>query len=180
MINAPVTRLYHDHLFNAPAALIRPGGMYITGENFVLVTTLGSCVSACIRDPVTGIGGMNHFLLPDSPEYGVMSGLPGAYGQTAMAMLVAGIVAVGGVRARLEAKVFGGGRMYEAFEGHVGHRNVDFVLDWLDNAGIQLLSHSLRQDCPRRVYYFPRTGEAFVKRMTMKRRTKDSSGSDTA
>lgn len=179
MRNAPVTRFYHDHLFNVRAAYINPGGMHVTQEDIALVTTLGSCVSACLRDPVTGIGGMNHFLLSESHEFGEMRGIAGAYGPTAMAELVNRIVSAGGSRWRLEAKVFGGARMYEAMEGHVGNRNVDFVLEWLRNASINVLSQSLRQDCPRRVYYFPRTGDAYVKRMSMSRR-RGTHGDDSA
>jgi len=55
---------YFDSQFNIDAAKILPGEYYVTSRDMLLVTVLGSCVSACIRDRVTGAGGMNHFMLP--------------------------------------------------------------------------------------------------------------------
>jgi chemotaxis protein CheD len=129
-----------------------------------LVTVLGSCVAACIRDPQFGIGGMNHFMLPDGGD-GVVSD-SARYGAYAMELLINELVKLGARRNRLEAKVFGGGAVLRGFSvSHVGARNSAFVLDFLKTEGIPVLAQDLGDDCPRKIYFFPHTGKVRVKRL---------------
>jgi chemotaxis protein CheD len=135
----------------------------------MLVTVLGSCVSACIRDPLAGVGGMNHFMLPDADPEGRTSswGTESArYGGYAMEMLINDLLKRGAVRSRLETKVFGGGAVLAGFTvSNVGERNGRFVLDYLRNEGLTVNGQDLFDVCPRRVHYFPRTGKVMVKRL---------------
>lgn len=87
---------------------ILPGEYYVTGKQMVLVTVLGSCVAACIRDTDSGIGGMNHFMLPDDGRRDT-AGVSARYGTYAMEVLINHLLKLGARRGRLEAKVFGGG-----------------------------------------------------------------------
>jgi len=127
----------------------------------MLVTTLGSCVSACVRDPVASIGGMNHFLLPDVPDgQDNQVNTAARYGSVAMERLINAILAEGGRRERLEVKVFGGAKVIKT-SVDVGDRNAAFVLDYLRREGLRLVSQDLGGRFARRVHFFPVTGRCF-------------------
>jgi chemotaxis protein CheD len=120
----------------------------------VLTTLLGSCVAACLRDPMAGVGGMNHFLLPG--EAGA-SGL--RYGVHAMELLVNGLIKRGARRERLEAKLFGGARLSDHL-ADVGSQNADFAERFLREEGIRFMGGSLRGEQPRRIQFWPVSGRA--------------------
>ncbi len=166
MTNDIGERGYFDHRFNARIINVSPGGQEIAstaGE--VLSTVLGSCVAACLRDSTTGLGGMNHFLLPgDAPG---SASLPGSedmrFGVTAMELLINALLKRGAVRSRLEAKVFGGATMLiENGGASVGSRNASFVLAFLAREGIPVLAQDLGGSLPRRANYEPASGRAWV------------------
>jgi chemotaxis protein CheD len=161
------TNVYYDRTFDCDAAKILPGEYYYTARDMVIVTVLGSCVSACIRDRVTGIGGMNHFMLPDggkdtdSPVSASMR-----YGTYAMEVLINELLKAGARRENLEAKVFGGGRVLSGFIAiNVGERNAQFVRDYLRAENIRVAAEDLNDIYPRKVYFFPRTGKVLVKKL---------------
>ncbi|WP_206085495.1 chemoreceptor glutamine deamidase CheD [Massilia polaris] len=161
------TNVYYDRTFDCDAAKILPGEYYYTGKDMLIVTVLGSCVSACIRDRVTGLGGMNHFMLPDgggdvnNPVSASMR-----YGSYAMEVLINDLLKSGARRENLEAKVFGGGAVLRGFTAiNVGERNADFVMKFLKTEGIRVLAEDLNDIYPRKVYFFPRTGKVLVKKL---------------
>lgn len=159
---------YFDPKFNAQALKVLPGEYLVTGNDVMLVTVLGSCVSACIRDPLAGIGGMNHFMLPDAEpdQRSSWANESARYGSYAMEMLINDLLKRGAARSRLEVKVFGGGAVLAGFTvSNVGERNGRFVLEYLRNEGLDISSQDLFDVCPRRVHYFPRTGKVMVKRL---------------
>ncbi|GGE54075.1 putative chemoreceptor glutamine deamidase CheD 1 [Halopseudomonas oceani] len=158
---------YYDRYFDRQATKILPGEYYATSQPEVIVTVLGSCVAACIRDRVNGIGGMNHFLLPldGSAEPGKPT-QSARYGAYAMELLINQIIKLGGRRERLEAKVFGGAAVLRGMLlNDVGKRNADFVTRYLANEQIPVAAADLLQDFPRKVYFFPETGQVWVKRI---------------
>ncbi|MBX9615139.1 MAG: chemotaxis protein CheD [Brevundimonas sp.] len=133
------------------------GSHEVSGDRSVIFSTiLGSCVAACVRDPVIGVGGMNHFLLPEAPGGGAGDR---RYGAQAMELLINGLLAMGARRDRLEAKVFGGARMTSAFND-IGGKNAEFVQRFLQEDGIPIISHSLGGTLARRIHYTPTTGAA--------------------
>ena len=152
---------YWEPKINAPAYTVLPGYHRVIGEDGVaLVTLLGSCVAACIRDPQIGVGGLNHFLLPGGSGTGQQSA---RYGVHAMEVLVNDILKQGGVKSRLEAKVFGGGNVISVSAAEtVGDRNGQFVIEHLRREGIRLLASDLGGDRARRVFFFPNSGRASV------------------
>ena len=157
---------YFDRNFDIEAAKILPGEYYVTGRDMLLVTVLGSCVAACIRDPKTGIGGMNHFMLPESSDKRDVVSSSMRYGGYAMEVLVNQLVKLGATRARLEAKVFGGGAVLRGFTTvNVGERNSEFVLDYLHTERIKVVSQDLKGLYPRKVYYFPASGRVLVRKL---------------
>ncbi|HWQ86604.1 chemotaxis protein CheD [Brevundimonas sp.] len=133
------------------------GSHHVTGDRSVVFSTiLGSCVAACIRDPLVGVGGMNHFLLPEAPGGGAGDR---RYGAQAMELLINGLLALGARRDRLEAKVFGGARMTAGFND-IGGKNAEFVRRFLHEDGIPIVSESLGGMLARRIHYTPSTGAA--------------------
>ena len=161
---ALATYLYHDRNFDADAAKLLPGEYYVTNRDMLIVTVLGSCVAACIRDPQNGIGGMNHFMLPDGESN--PSSRSARYGTYAMEILINHITRMGARRANLEAKVFGGGNVLPGMTvANVGERNAEFVLRFLETAKIRVAARDLVDVYPRKVYYFPKTGRVLVKKL---------------
>jgi len=157
---------YYDRSFDMEAVKLLPGEYYATGRDMLLVTVLGSCVAACIRDPQTGIGGMNHFMLPEGSDPHDLMSAAARYGGYAMEVLINQLVKLGANRSRLEAKVFGGAAVLRGFTTvNVGEANSDFVLDYLAKERIRVLSHDLRGIHPRKVYFFPATGRVLVKKL---------------
>lgn len=161
------TNVYYDRTFDLDAAKILPGEYYHTGKDMLIVTVLGSCVSACIRDRVSGVGGMNHFMLPDGgadPNSPVSASM--RYGTYAMEVLINELLKAGARRENLEAKVFGGGAVLKGFTAiNVGERNAAFVISYLKMEKIRVLAEDLNDIYPRKVYFFPRTGKVLVKKL---------------
>ncbi len=155
------THVYFDRHFRCMTARVMPGEYYWTSRDMAILTVLGSCVSACIRDRESGIGGMNHFMLPSSDVSGSMR-----YGAHAMDVLIDQLLRAGASRSHLEAKVFGGGRVLAGMQAlNVGERNAAFVLDYLAAGGIRVLAQDLNDSHPRKVVFFPRTGRVLVRKL---------------
>lgn len=153
--------------YAAYAARILPGELYVTRRDEGVYTTLGSCISACIRDPLLGIGGMNHFMLPSIKEMSDSHAWGSAatrYGNYAMEHLINVILKNGGARERLEVKIFGGGRIMENMSD-VGLKNIEFVRQYLQVEGLQVVAEDVGSSYPRIVVYFPSSGKVRVKRL---------------
>ncbi|HUX89148.1 MAG TPA: chemoreceptor glutamine deamidase CheD [Gallionellaceae bacterium] len=159
--------LYFDSSFDIEAAKILPGEYFVTKRDMVLVTVLGSCVAACIRDRVSGIGGMNHFMLPDSSsDNSSPTGTSARYGTYAMEMMINQLLKSGARRSNLEAKVFGGGSVIRGMVTvNVGTRNAEFALDYLHTEGIAVAGQDLLGEYARKVYFFPYSGRVLVKKI---------------
>lgn len=164
---ALATHLYFDRKYETEAARVLPGEYYATDQNMLLVTVLGSCVTACIRDRQNGIGGMNHFMLPDGRiDENDPSSMSARYGIYAMEILINHIIKIGARRANLEAKVFGGGNVMPGLiEANVGERNAEFVLGFLETENIPIVARDLVDIYPRKVHYFPSTGKVLVRKL---------------
>lgn len=149
------------------ASKIVPGEYYVTRRDMVLVTVLGSCVAACIRDKTNGIGGMNHFMLPKS--MGEKSGWLSSsarYGAYAMEVMINQILKQGAKRENLEAKLFGGAAVIKNMNSlNVGDDNAKFALEYLRKERIAVIAEDLLGELPRKVYYFPKTGRVLVKKL---------------
>jgi len=164
---------YWDPHTDCFAAKIMPGEYYVTTQGEMVVTVLGSCVSACIRDRVFGIGGMNHFMLPGgggsggdiaNTAHGQAMDESARYGVYAMELLINEILKNGGNRKNLEVKITGGGRML-ANMSDIGKRNIDFVRQFLKTEGLEVTAEDLGDIYPRKVYYFPATGKVRMKKL---------------
>jgi chemotaxis protein CheD len=160
---------YWDRRHGMPAAKILPGEYYVTNHDEIITTVLGSCVSACVRDRLFGIGGMNHFMLPAS-EGGDWNGAVDAastvtrYGNFAMEHMINDILKHGGHRRNLEVKIFGGGRIINA-KTNIGATNIEFVREYLQLEGLTIASEDVGDIYPRKILYFPLTGRVRVKKL---------------
>jgi chemotaxis protein CheD len=162
-----IKRAWND-AYGAYSARLNPGEYYVTKNDEGIYTTLGSCISACIRDRVSGIGGMNHFMLPASPEEekwkAAGMGSSNRYGNFAMEHLINEILKNGGSRKNLEVKLFGGGRIISTMSD-VGMHNIVFARDYIKTEGLLVTSEDVGEVFPRMVVYFPVSGVVRVKRL---------------
>ena len=160
---APLARATFDPHLRISAIKVQPGEFFATDRDEPIVTVLGSCVAACLRDRETGIGGMNHFMLPRCSETGPASA-SARYGVNAMELLINELIRLGARRGNLEAKVFGGGNMLEGMTTlNIGQANAEFVIGFLRAESIPLVGCDLEGTGSRKVYFFPATGRALVR-----------------
>lgn len=153
---------YADHHFHYDAVKVLPGEYYVSNEDMMVMTVLGSCIAACIWDGRVRAGGMNHFMLPEGD--GVEGG--GRYGSYAMELLINHLLKLGARRESMQAKIFGGAQVVAGFASmNVGERNTKFVLDYLATERIPVVSQDVLDIHPRKVCFFPVTGKALVKRL---------------
>ena len=139
-----------------------PGEYFVSGENIVIMTVLGSCIAACLWDSRARVGGMNHFMLPESDATDVS----GRYGSYAMELLINEMLKLGARRETMQAKIFGGGQVMANFTTmNVGERNTSFVVNYLQTERIPIVSEDVLDIYPRKVVFFPATGKAMVKRL---------------
>lgn len=150
---------HHDDEARATKVHVTQGESHVsTDPNVVMTTVLGSCIAACIRDPQAGVGGMNHFLLPDAGEGRPSNGGDAVrYGAYAMELLINGLLKQGARRERLEAKIFGGGKLFDSLSD-VGASNAAFAERFLRDEGIPIVSSSVGGVSARRVEFWPVTG----------------------
>jgi chemotaxis protein CheD len=139
---------FYDAFFKNEAVKILPGEYFVYHEDILIMTTLGSCIAACLWDREAKVGGMNHFMLPEGDAGS------GRYGSYAMELLINEMMKHGATRGTMEAKVFGGGQVIEGMSTmNIGERNTAFVIDYLKTV------------YPRKVCFLPASGKAMVKRL---------------
>lgn len=167
---------YWDKRQGVYAAKILPGQFYVSKEGEMVVTVLGSCISACVRDPINKVGGMNHFMLPiqrNNVSPTTLNSLkPGSvsdaarYGNWAMEYLINEILKNGGERRNLEVKIFGGGKVLSHMNQiDIGKQNIDFVKLYLAQEGFRIAAEDVAGPFPRKVLYFTDTGSAKVRKL---------------
>lgn len=166
---------YWDKRLNVPSAKILPGEFYVSTQGEMIATVLGSCIAACIRDRVIGVGGMNHFMLPVSGAHSSWSvndiNESTRYGNWAMEYLINSILKEGGRKENLEVKLFGGGQVL-ANMTDIGERNIEFATSYLIKEGLKIIAQDVGGNYPRKVLYFSDTGA--VKMRKIKQRHNDT------
>ncbi len=161
-------RRYWDPTQGSMTAKVLPGEYYVSRQEELIATVLGSCVSACVRDRRRGIGGMNHFMLPEPmgerDAWSSTVGRAARYGNDAMEQLINAILKAGGRREDLEVKIFGGGRVLTQMTD-IGERNIAFVRRYLAAEGLDLVAEDVGDVYPRQVQFFPCSGKARVRQL---------------
>ena len=151
---------WYETRFQCEAVKVLPGEYFVHAEDLLIMTTLGSCIAACLWDRDAHVGGLNHFMLPEG------RGDSGRYGAHAMELLINELLKRGATRGSLQAKVFGGGQVIEGMDRmNVGERNTRFVLDYLKAERIPVVSKDVQGVYPRKVCFLPASGKAMVKRL---------------
>ena len=151
---------FYDAFFKNDAVKILPGEYFVYREDILIMTTLGSCIAACLWDREARVGGMNHFMLPEGDSD------TGRYGSYAMELLINEMMKLGATRATMEAKVFGGGQVIDGMSTmNIGERNTDFVIDYLKTERIPIMAKDVQGPYPRKVCFLPASGKAMVKRL---------------
>ncbi len=160
-INAAKGGRFFDNSSQSWMVKVFPCEFHVTARpDETLATILGSCVAACIRDPVTKLGGMNHFMLPQGHSSGWGNDPQSTrYGNFAMEKLINELIKGGCSRDRMEIKVFGGGNVIDSISNRpVGTQNAEFVLHFLEAEGLRCAVQDLGGQYPRRIHYSPATG----------------------
>jgi chemotaxis protein CheD len=151
---------WYDSHFGNDAVKVLPGEYFVHAEDILIMTTLGSCIAACLWDRERRIGGLNHFMLPEG------SSSDGRYGSYAMELLINEMLRQGASRHALEAKVFGGAQVIAGMDTlNVGERNTRFVLEYLQTERIPVVSRDVLDVHPRKVCFMPANGRVVVKRL---------------
>jgi chemotaxis protein CheD len=151
---------WYEGAFNSEAVKVLPGEYFVMGEEILIMTTLGSCIAACLWDRKAKVGGMNHFMLAEGSDGS------GRYGSYAMEVLINRMMKLGAQRSSMEAKVFGGGAVVGGLNSSkVGERNTDFVMNYLKTERIPVVSKDVLDIYPRKVCFMPVSGKAMVKRL---------------
>jgi len=143
---------------------IFPGECFVSSSPVVISTLLGSCVAVCMRDPLSGIGGMNHFMLPLPGSFasGGSWAMKTKYGCYAMEQLINGILNRGGTKSQLELKVFGGAKLYEG-SSDVGASNLEWIVEFIDREGLRVLASDVGRDVARSIFYHTDSGRVLMK-----------------
>ena len=154
---------------NKVGVRVNAGEYYVSGEDEVIQTVLGSCISVCVHDPVNRIGGMNHFLLPhDEGGHRLSNSDPAGYrtryGATAMEHLFNSVFKLGSAREQLQIKIFGGGNVLPTTM-QIGALNATFARDYLTREGLTVVADDVEGPWSREVRFLPQTGDAFVRRL---------------
>ena len=160
---------FYDAHFRSDTVKVLPGEHFVHDKDILIMTTLGSCIAACLWDKQQRVGGMNHFMLPEVTNNGDSNSndsRDGRYGSYAMELLINELIKRGARRSALEAKVFGGGSVVSGWHSSsVGERNTRFVLDYLRTERIPVVSKDVLDIHARKVCFFPASGKAMVKRL---------------
>ncbi|MCL2914570.1 chemoreceptor glutamine deamidase CheD [Shewanella corallii] len=160
---------YWNREHECMTARVDPGEYYISCQDEYIFTRLGSCITACIWDPVMRVGGLNHFLLPERKahdDWHQLTSYSCRYGNWAMEQLINSILSAGGQRRNLQAKVFGGAKLGGMSIINVGESNIEFVRQYLATEGIEIIAEDVGGIWPRKVMFHPMTGKAKVKRLS--------------
>ncbi len=167
-------RMVVDGRFPHKVAQVLPGQYFASKDPMIIYTILGSCISACVNDPVAKVGGINHFMLAKPQKKGGRKdswGESARYGNYAMELLLNEIMKLGGIKKRMEVKIFGGAKLYESSQ-NVGQGNAEWVLNYLETEGFNIVKRDVGDIYPRKIYYYTETGRILMKKiMRMRNKT---------
>jgi len=141
---------------------LHPGGLWVEPFAGVITTVLGSCVSACLWDPQTALGGINHFILPHG---GAVASA--RYGNHALSMLLERVIEIGAHRETLLACVFGGASVIpgEGKGPRLGSRNVAEAFEFLQRNDIAVLRHDVEGRQGRKLTFRTSDGTTLIRKL---------------
>ncbi len=160
---------YYNNKFKKDIIDISAGEYIASAEDVIISTVLGSCVSVCIYDPRRKMAGLNHFMLVESRSLDNLGEMMRSerYGSYAMESLLNEFIRTGSRKSDLQSKVFGGSRILQTAPGKsmdIGHQNIIYALNFLENEDIPILAKDTGGERPRRIYLFPHSFKVLLKR----------------
>jgi chemotaxis receptor (MCP) glutamine deamidase CheD len=163
-----IRRSRHEHSVGQSELTIHVGEVHVSKTPLLIKTILGSCISACLYDPLIHIGGMNHFLLPGDIDN---SDLSTRYGVNAMEVLINEMMKLGANRNMLKAKIFGGADIFQANHTMmmIGNKNIQFVRTFLSTEKIDIVSEHVGGNNGLIVHFDVGTFNVFVKSISSKK-----------
>jgi len=168
--NAPPVLSDFDHLrvhwyekWQSYGVKIVQGEYCVSDQEIVITTVLGSCISACIYDPYTGFGGVNHFMLPRFKE-SLNNDYPMRYGFFSMEELINALLKKGCKKEHLLVKIAGGGKILNNLAS-VGRLNIEFIEKYLEDESLSIESRDLGGEQARKLVFFPSTGRLLISRI---------------
>lgn len=163
-----MVKRYFNHKLNCTAYELFAGEYFAVAEpDAFLITLLGSCVAVCLIDEVSGVSGMNHFMLPGKYVENKPAHITDSkYGIFAIDMLIDAMKDLGAQRNNLKAKVFGAGKMVDHFSLDIAKSNAEFIKKYLAAEKIPIIAEDLGGKCARKLYFYNRTKDVFLKRIT--------------
>lgn len=160
---------FFNKQFNRKIIIILPGEHFISNEDIILQTLLGSCISVCMYSDHDDLIGMNHFMLPGiiNPKQFHQSDY-GRYGMYAMDKLIGEFIQRGIKKEKLKAKVFGGANILNFGKGSetISSYNIKFIINYLDRENIPIISSHLGGNRSRKILFFSLTKKVFLKEMS--------------
>ena len=157
---------YWDSGRGSVVAKVLPGEFYVSKNNELISTVLGSCIAACVYDEVLGIGGMNPFMLPIQKGADLKNAhsLSCRYGNWAMEYLINEVLKNGASRCNLKVKLFGGGKIISAMTD-IGLGNISFAAAYIKEEALNLVAHDMGGPWPRKIFFHPNTGKVHMKKL---------------
>ncbi|XOV83185.1 MAG: chemotaxis protein CheD [bacterium] len=166
-ISEPVR--YIHQATGATMVKVSAGEIFVTAGEELITTVLGSCVAVCMRNTRSGLGGMNHFMLPGSRSSMAEPNLANThnsprYGEYAMTSLIGALIDREDEIADLEAKIFGGAHVIE-LNSEIGRANISFAISYLKEQKIRVAALDVGSDYPRKLIYDPKSGVIRLQRL---------------
>lgn len=155
--------------FEQPIVTIHPGEFFVSNEDVIISTVLGSCVSVSLYDTRKHFGGINHFMLPgDLDNEDVAQSKNAKYGMYAIELLYNEMLKNGAQKADIVAKVFGGGSVLRLGSGptRIPKGNIDFAFSFLEKERFPVIASDTGGVLPRKIFFFAKTGRVLLKRIT--------------
>lgn len=158
---------YFDQVLGVHLVSVMAGAYHWTrASDIAFSTTLGSCLSVCAYDSQAGVGGMNHFLLPEAHESEDKKFSESfRYGSAAIETLLNSLYSKGAAKNGLNVKIFGGGKVLEGVTRNIGQKNIDFARKFFKRENMRIESEDVGGDYGRRIIFFPKTGKVLMKKL---------------
>lgn len=147
---------------------LQPGELWFGDEHTRIRTILGSCVAITLWHPRRRIGGMCHYMLPGRIR-GKGTAQDGRYGDEALDLLVREMKAARSHPHEYEAKLFGGGHMFdrgcpgEDCAGRIQDRNISASLELMARHGFKVKARHLGGHGHRQVIFDIWSGHVWMK-----------------
>lgn len=155
--------------FEQSIVTIHPGEYFVSREDVIIATVLGSCVSVAFWDQRLKQGGINHFMLPGVlDDEDMIKSRNAKYGMFAIELLYNELLKAGSRKSDIIAKVFGGASVLRLVTGptKIPKDNVDFAVAFLRKENIPIVANDTGGILPRKIFFFAQTGKVLLKRIS--------------